>query len=337
MAGTRVKRSALSGFLLLSSAWALAACKGGEEPPAMDLSAPADLAPPAPDLTTPTCTDGVKNGMETDTDCGGPTCPACAVDRPCLESRDCAAGVCDARVCRLPRSCQELLVAHPQTLSGVHLIDADGPGAAAGLRVRCEMGPEGGWTLVYNRVNAYFTPDHMVNRIPAVGPTEGDNSTAWFIPLMAERWRWEVSVDSGATYRALTTSIPAQASRTAPLTAADVLVTVHENTVGSTGAHYYHTFAYADRSAFGYGTTWYGLLNIKQGSADDPRNPGIGGNFNTCAVNSKLVAGDAYSWPDGNLEIYWGDAKNVQGNGAGGTLCQPSGPTSAYRMRIWVR
>jgi hypothetical protein len=44
---------------------------------------------------TPTCTDGVKNGGETDQDCGGPTtCPRCAVDATCTSGTDCASGRC---------------------------------------------------------------------------------------------------------------------------------------------------------------------------------------------------------------------------------------------------
>ena len=36
---------------------------------------------PLPDLA-PTCTDGVKNGDETDIDCGGGTCEACKKGDP---------------------------------------------------------------------------------------------------------------------------------------------------------------------------------------------------------------------------------------------------------------
>lgn len=40
---------------------------------------------------TATCTDGIKNGVETDVDCGGGTCPKCAVGKVCIGgNRDCA-------------------------------------------------------------------------------------------------------------------------------------------------------------------------------------------------------------------------------------------------------
>jgi Cys-rich repeat protein len=42
------------------------------------------------------CSDGVKNGQETDVDCGGGTCPPCAVTRDCVADRDCASLACDA-------------------------------------------------------------------------------------------------------------------------------------------------------------------------------------------------------------------------------------------------
>jgi hypothetical protein len=40
--------------------------------------------------TAPTCSDMVKNASETDTDCGGGTCPACAVGKACMVNSDCA-------------------------------------------------------------------------------------------------------------------------------------------------------------------------------------------------------------------------------------------------------
>lgn len=40
-----------------------------------------------------TCTDGIKNGTETDVDCGGGTCPKCGVGRTCATPSDCQSGV----------------------------------------------------------------------------------------------------------------------------------------------------------------------------------------------------------------------------------------------------
>ena len=44
----------------------------------------------------------VLNGDETDVDCGGPTCPACAATKKCKLAGDCASGVCTAGVCAAP-------------------------------------------------------------------------------------------------------------------------------------------------------------------------------------------------------------------------------------------
>jgi hypothetical protein len=38
----------------------------------------------------PACDDLQKNGAETDTDCGGPTCPRCRSGQACVLDRDCA-------------------------------------------------------------------------------------------------------------------------------------------------------------------------------------------------------------------------------------------------------
>jgi hypothetical protein len=46
-----------------------------------------------------TCTDNVKNGSETDIDCGGPTCAACAAGRACSLGADCQNRLCTAGVC----------------------------------------------------------------------------------------------------------------------------------------------------------------------------------------------------------------------------------------------
>jgi hypothetical protein len=41
-----------------------------------------------------TCVDGMKNGDETDVDCGGPACGSCPTQATCLLPRDCIDGVC---------------------------------------------------------------------------------------------------------------------------------------------------------------------------------------------------------------------------------------------------
>ena len=57
---------------------------------------------------TPTCTDGIKNGQETDVDCGGPQCPACQTGKACLVNGDCVSNACMANVCQ-PVACTCML------------------------------------------------------------------------------------------------------------------------------------------------------------------------------------------------------------------------------------
>jgi hypothetical protein len=47
----------------------------------------------------PTCSDGVKNGAETAKDCGGGTCPTCALGLGCSKGSDCTSGDCDNGFC----------------------------------------------------------------------------------------------------------------------------------------------------------------------------------------------------------------------------------------------
>ena len=68
------------------------------------------------------CEDGVKNGDETDVDCGGPTCPACGLGQTCGTPADCASaistcvtGICcesaclgECRACTVAGICAEL-------------------------------------------------------------------------------------------------------------------------------------------------------------------------------------------------------------------------------------
>jgi len=50
-------------------------------------------------VPAPTCADGIKNGNETDMDCGGGTCPPCATGKQCLVGTDCVSGNCSGGVC----------------------------------------------------------------------------------------------------------------------------------------------------------------------------------------------------------------------------------------------
>jgi hypothetical protein len=47
------------------------------------------------------CTDEVKNGAETDVDCGGPECVACDSGRTCALASDCKTGICTGSLCEV--------------------------------------------------------------------------------------------------------------------------------------------------------------------------------------------------------------------------------------------
>lgn len=71
----------------------------------VDAGIDAPIIPPPP---APTCTDGIKNGQETDIDCGGTTCPACPTGDKCVLQTDCAVGGCDyTGHCITSKSCTQ--------------------------------------------------------------------------------------------------------------------------------------------------------------------------------------------------------------------------------------
>jgi hypothetical protein len=48
------------------------------------------------------CDDGTRNGSETDIDCGGPVCSACANGKTCSVGSDCQSGACTGGICSPP-------------------------------------------------------------------------------------------------------------------------------------------------------------------------------------------------------------------------------------------
>jgi cysteine-rich repeat protein len=63
----------------------------------------------ASEVIESSCSDSVKNGAETDIDCGGPDCGACDIGATCAEATDCLSGVCaDDLTCAAP-TCDDLI------------------------------------------------------------------------------------------------------------------------------------------------------------------------------------------------------------------------------------
>ena len=57
-----------------------------------------------PDDEPGPCADGEKNGLESDTDCGGPECDACAAGGNCVVDEDCADAECMGGACLVAAS-----------------------------------------------------------------------------------------------------------------------------------------------------------------------------------------------------------------------------------------
>lgn len=94
-----------------------------------------------------TCTDGVKNGSETDVDCGGSVCPKCQYDESCLVASDCNTNTCWLNKCA-GRSCKQLRELGFST-SGNYVLDVDGTGTISGHSFYCDMTTDGGgWTQI---------------------------------------------------------------------------------------------------------------------------------------------------------------------------------------------
>src|SRR3954471_8839085 len=66
-------------------------------------------APAGPDvpIVADPCLNNVAHGLETDSDCGGPTCAKCANGKKCTASLDCAGSACTAGICQAA-TCSDL-------------------------------------------------------------------------------------------------------------------------------------------------------------------------------------------------------------------------------------
>src|SRR4051812_46562718 len=100
-----MRRDSILALLLVAGCGGGGANHGG--PLAGDLAMPRDASPGAlatadgtGDLAqSPSCADGMKNGAETDTDCGGGACPPCVLGKRCGSASDCVTNVCAGNAC----------------------------------------------------------------------------------------------------------------------------------------------------------------------------------------------------------------------------------------------
>lgn len=97
---------ALSAFGLASFALSAPGCSDENLGTAVDASVPVQPVDSGPADTgadvalAPSATDRIKNGDETDVDCGGTAAPKCVVGQACADFADCATDSCIDEVCR---------------------------------------------------------------------------------------------------------------------------------------------------------------------------------------------------------------------------------------------
>lgn len=89
-------------FLMFLLVLAASGCSDSALVP--DMAAPSDqsVVPTGDAAGAGSCKDGIKNGQETDVDCGGPTCPTCGLGKICLGATDCQSADCVNNVCASP-------------------------------------------------------------------------------------------------------------------------------------------------------------------------------------------------------------------------------------------
>lgn len=149
--------------VLVLAVLGLAGCPSTETTPAEDAAPEVawteDTNYDGPRPIFPSCADGVKNGAESDVDCGGGECTPCGVGKVCTSNDDCV-GLCKSSQCVLARTCAELV--RPGLVSGIYDLDLDGDGPEPALPFYCDMKLDGGgYTLV----------GKLSTRVPSAGGT----------------------------------------------------------------------------------------------------------------------------------------------------------------------
>ncbi len=120
----------------------------------VDDDCPSKVCDPQSNKCAPAgCGDAVKNGLETDTDCGGTTCPNCATGKVCAVGTDCVGGTCTGNVCA--PTCTDGLKNNSETD-----IDCGGPGCT-----KCGVGSACGGSadcLTGNCTGSLCYQNHLV-------------------------------------------------------------------------------------------------------------------------------------------------------------------------------
>ncbi len=147
------------------------------------------------DALSVSCTDGAKNGDETDVDCGG-ACGACAEGKSCAESNDCANGTCFSGTCA-PRMWFAEATGTNITIPAATNTWTTAPGLSIQAQLHAASTVLIRWTGTSRYVGGGNELCHLGQRfvidgVPTGNPSWGDNivvqrgATRWHEPFVTE-------------------------------------------------------------------------------------------------------------------------------------------------------
>jgi len=264
---------------------------------------PDQPVPPDKNMPKPTCTDKIKNGNETDIDCGGGTCPKCANGKTCKGATDCINGMCSGAKCSHAGSCKALLGGNPSIKSGVYSIAPKKGGAA--IMAYCDMtSAGGGWTMVAAQYEADQMTDWgegtQTDYDPTLGTSRSFSLNSAQLPAHTQT---AFGKDKSATFVGYSTFV---------YHTGDIPKTAVKNLKDSKNYHIHRS------------------KGVTYGSFDPDGNPVTSWCPQWCNALVYDISPGAFSW------TYAPNAKQiVRGYGMAGKVLQTS--AEAYAWTVWVK